>query len=1083
MARRKYKVFKVLGWIVLSFLTLILLTTLGFYLGRGWIMNRAVTYINDNQPGELQMGQMNLIPFMNFPDVSLQLKSISYYEKESHPDSLFQEPILSLAEVFVTLDVVDLIKREIQVSEVRLEKGFLKVEVYEDSVTSLEKALGIKIRDYLEDQKGKESSGKQLVRINLDQMELLDIVLILNDRTADNHVSLLVNELQSSLSYLPDKIDASIKLNLDVNSVKYLTYSDETDRKILFQSVVSINPMEKIIEVEPSRMEFSGLDLETWGTYEFTEKPKVDFGFRASNEGLELLNYIFRGVLDLNEIEQIGSGSMTMWGSVRGSFGDSLPVINVNGNANQIGFRIKSLQKDVTAISFDLHATNGRKLDFSEGFVKVEDFQATFPEGSVNANITAINMLLPHLKVELNGAIDLLGLEKMFDSDLVTDLEGLVSFNGYMEGELNRETGRILSSQGSLTTDLQDVGFTLQVDSLSRDSVKHIYGEIFMKDSIIGTEKLTGEYNGNPLVLGLTTENLLLHILGFDADVSAEMYATAEALKVATLIKDTAVAAILGEELKGLHFRAGAMIRHQELKEFLKSGSIPRVEISLDSFGIELPVYADISNLNAAISFGQDSIALRYLNGVVGDSEFDFSGHIANYGALTGHDSAKMVSVGFDISSELMRAEDFFTVNSGFLLPETYSSEYLEDFHIAGSIDMPAEGLINDSLPLDFGLDIWDLGWNFRYYPLTFENFAIVVQREGERLLIKEFQGNIGESNLKMTATLENFTDTVLENLKGELILESELLDFNQLLNYQIPETEGETVPADMPEASETDNVDGREPPRLDQLKYPNFNFIVDIGELRYGDFNFFDLKGRLRSSSEKVFHLDEFSLAGKSGGHMAFIGQFNVANPYLYTFSAEMDLQDMNVDDLDIPMQLGDTIYRLKENFDGRVSADGLAEIFITPDLNVDMSNTTAVFNVRIEDGALINFTPLQAAAKYLDNKDLNYVKFATLQNSFPLTLMDSRIIVPLMNIESTVGQMLIEGEQGLDNSFLYLVRIPPNLAREAAKSILSDAKDSGEEEQIQEMKRGNFYNLTVWSDGIVSDFKLGDKRSKFMK
>jgi len=132
MARRKFKIFKILGWIVLSFFTLILFTTLGFYLGRGWIMNRAVTYINDNQPGELQMEQMNLIPFVNFPDVSLQLKSLSYYENKALPDSLLQEPILSLAEVFVTLDVVDLIRREIQVSEVRLEKGFLKVEIYED---------------------------------------------------------------------------------------------------------------------------------------------------------------------------------------------------------------------------------------------------------------------------------------------------------------------------------------------------------------------------------------------------------------------------------------------------------------------------------------------------------------------------------------------------------------------------------------------------------------------------------------------------------------------------------------------------------------------------------------------------------------------------------------------------------------------------------------------------------------------------------------------------------------------------------------------------------------------------------------
>ena len=1042
-------------------------------------MNRAVTYINERQPGELQMEQMNLIPFMNFPDVSLQLKALSYYEREAHPDSLFQEPILSLTGVYVTLDVVDLIRREIQISEIRLEKGFLKVDVYTDSITNLEKALGIQLRDYLS--KSKTSSGKQLLGINLDQIELIDIVFILNDQTGDNHISLLVNELESSLSYLPDKIDASLQLNIDIDSIKYLTYSDKTRRNVTFQSEVSIDPLDKIIKVSPSTLEFSGLELKTWGAYEYFDEPRVDFEFRASNEGLELLNYIFRGVLDLNEIEQIGSGSMTLSGNIRGSFKNSLPVISVNGNANQIGFRIKSIQKDVTAISFDLFATNGNKLDFSKGFVKVNGFTATFQEGTVNANITATNMVSPQLNIELEGTLDLLGMENMIDSDLLSRLEGDVSFNGHMEGVFDREAKQFLNSRGSLKADLQDVGFTLHGDSLRVDSVKNLCGQIFLRDSILGTGQLTGEYNGNPVELGLTTENLLLYMLGMDVDVKAELDATAEALKVATLLNDTTLTGLLGEELHGLHFRIGAMIRHQELDAYFKTGSVPHVEISLDSFGIELPVYADVSNTNAAMSFGQDSIAIRYLNGVVGNSEFEFSGYIANYGAFSRPDSSEMVSVGFDISSELMRADDFFTVNGEFLLPETYRSEYLEDFHIAGSIDMPSEGLINDSMSLDFGLNIWDLGWNFRYYPLSFEDFIIVIEREGERLFIEKFQGNIGESNLKMKATLENFTDTVVENLKGELVLESDLLDINKLLNYHVPEESVEATKTFVPDSAATSQVDKREPPRLDQISYPSFSFIVDIGELRYGDFNFFDLKGRLRSSREKIFHLDELSLAGKSGGSMAFSGQFNVANPHLYTFSAEVDLQDMNLDDLDIPMQVGDTIYRLKENFDGHVSADGLAEIFITPDLNVDMSNTTAVFNVRIEDGALINFTPLQAAAKYLDNKDLNYVKFATLQNSFPLTLMDSRIIVPLMNIESTVGQMLIEGEQGLDKSFLYLVRIPPYLAREAAKSVLSDAKDKGKEEQIQEMKRGNFYSITVWSDGIESDFKLGDRRSKF--
>jgi len=592
MGRRKFKVFKVFGWIFLGFLTLILLTTLGFYLGRAWIMDRAVSYINESQPGELQMEQMNLIPFINFPDVSLQLKALNYYEKEAHPDSLFQEPVLSLNEVFVTLDVMDLIRREIQVSEVRLEKGFLKVEVYADSLTNLEKALGIKLRDY--PSKSKTSSEKQLVRINLDRIELSDIMFILTDQIGYNHVNLRINELQSSLSYLPDKIDASLQLNIDVDSVKYLTYSDKTGRNITFQSEVSIDPLEKIIEVAPSLIEFSGLELETWGAYEFFEKPRVDFEFRASNEGLELLNYIFRGVLDLDEIEQIGSGSMTLSGNIRGSFQDSLPVVSVNGNAHQIGFRIKSIQKDVTEISFDLFATNGNKLDFSEGFVNVKGFTATFPEGRINADITATNMVSPQLIIEMEGALDLMGMENMINSDLLSELEGDVSFDGHMEGIFDREKKQFLNSLGSLKADLKNVGFTLHSDSVSEDSVKNLYGQFFLKDSILRTGHLTGEYNGNPLEFGLATENLVLYLLGVNVDVKAELYASSEVLKVVTLLKDTTMADLLGEELHGLHFRAGAMIRHQELDAYFNSGSVPHVEISLDSFGIELPFYTDI---------------------------------------------------------------------------------------------------------------------------------------------------------------------------------------------------------------------------------------------------------------------------------------------------------------------------------------------------------------------------------------------------------------------------------------------------------------------------------------------------------
>lgn len=1074
MARRKRKVIKILGWIVLSFFSLILLVTLGFYLGRGWIMNRAVTYINENQPGEVQMDQMNLIPFMNFPDVSLQLRNMNYYEKAQHPDSLYQEPILSLSEVYITLDVLDLIRKNIQVSEARMENGFLRIESYEDSITNLEKALGKRFGDFGNEsgQGDEESSAPPFIQVNLDQIKLNNMLVVLNDLARDKHVQLKVNELESSFSYLPEEVIASVELNIDLISVKYLTYRDETERNIQFNSVVIMQPLPKTIQVEPSRLEVSGLELETWGSYNFFDTPEVNFEFKARNEGLELLNYIFRGVLDLDEIEQIGEGSINLSGNVKGLLEGSLPVVNVSGSADQIGFRIKSIGKDVSSISFKLNASSGNKMDFSEGFVSLEDFSAKFPEGAISGNMSAINLISPELKVELQGEVNLLGMEKILDTDLISDLEGKVSIDGDIEGALDRETGQFLNNEGFIKAQLEEVGFYFNVDSSESDSVKHLQGELFLEQNILSALNMEGEYNGNQLRMNLQTENLLLSLMGFDKNVKAEFFASADVLKVASLIQDTAVSRLLGEELTGVHFRAGAEIKSQELENFLKNKSIPELELYLDSFDIDLPAYADISKMKASLSIGTDTLKFNYLNGMVGESEFNFSGHVAHYGALIGKDSAEELCLGFQISSDLMRAEDFFTLNDEFLLPLTYHSEYLEDFHLGGSVDLPTDGLLNDSLSLDFALNIWDLGWNFRYYPLTFENFVMQVNRVGERLFIKDFQGSVGESNLKMQASLENFRDTLVENLTGEMVLESDLLDFNKLMNYQIPG-----------ELAESQTEGAKEPPRLDQIKYPGFKFTVDIGELRYGDYNFFDLKGQLRSSNNKIFHLDQLSISGKSGGYLAFHGQFNVANPHMYTFSAEMDIQEMNIDDLDIEMQTGDTIYTLKENFDGIVSADGMAEIFITPDLKVDMPTTTAIFNVRIEDGALINFSPLKAAAKFLDNKDLNYVTFATLQNSFPLTLIDSKIIVPLMNVESSLGQMLIEGEQGLNKSFLYLLRIPPYLARSAAKSVLIDGREREEEDQIQEMERGNFYNMTVWSNGVESDFKLGDRRSKFQE
>ncbi len=1052
-------------------ISLVLIATLVFYLGREYFLNRAVSYLNEQQPGEVQMDQMNLIPFLNFPDITLQLQGVNYYEKEFGDKALYQEPILSLREIGVTLDLIQLIKGGIMVSEAKLEDGFVYVKVYEDSVTNLEHALGFRFGEQIEKDTTEEEKP---LAIDLDKIELRNVRAILDDRLKKEHVNVKVNRFESSFSYLSGEVVANLEVDIDIDSVKYQIINDKVDKNILLNGSIVFVPETREMKVLPSSLSVSGFDFETWGNLSFGESPRVDLAFNATNEGLELLNYLFRGILDLEEIEQIGEGSIAMNGTVQGEVGgEDLPVIRVNGNAKDLGFKIRSLNREVTGISFQMFGTNGSKKDLSEAYLDVQDFSAYFPEGYINANLTANNVNSPELNIELDCAANLEGLEEMFKGDFLSSLSGNVSVQGQLSGSVKRNAGSFLKEGGYVTALFEELSFVMNHDSLQKDSIQHMSGELIVHDSIIGTKNLQLEVNGNPLNLGFTSENILVYLLDYNKDVRAGITLSSELLNPATLLRDSSLFNLLGGEIQDLFLKAEASVEKGELDDFIRRDSIPEFEFTLDSFGVTLPLIAPISGVNAALSFSPDTLSLHQLQATIGESSLDFSGIIANYGALARPDSGGEVSLDFKLSSELIRAEDLFTIKREFLLPEAYGSEHLEEFRLSGRLEASAAGLVYDSVSMDFGIDVADLGWGFRYYPSRFRDFLIQMERKGDTLRIDNFQGSVGKNNLKLSATLVNFADTLMENIYGNVELKSDLLDFNELLAYGKPPEEEES--------QEVDSLEQAAPLKLNEVAYPNIEFLVDIGELRYDKNTVFRTNGKFRTSKEKIFYMDQLATSPEGKGILEFTGQLNVSSPDRFSLMADLDLKGIDISDLNLELQSGDTILAVNDHFHGIVDARGLAEIFITPELKVDLPTSTAAFNVTISDGALINFTPLQAAGKFLDSKDLNNVRFATVRNSFTLT--DSKITIPLMNVESTVGQLLIQGEQGLDMSYLYLVRVPPKLAREAARSAMSEREKDVGEDQVNQMKRGDFLMITVWSNGKESDFKLGDKRRKFQE
>jgi len=1093
-----------------GFFALILLITIGFYLGRGLILKRALVYVNQNQPGEVSLGQMNLIPLMDFPSAVVQFKDVSWYENPVREDSLHQEPILYIHELYVSLDIPDLIRGDITVEQFRLEDGFVRLEVLEDSVMNLEKALGKRLGMESEEQGSADSTRT----IDMERIELNNILVLYQDQTTGDHINIQINKLESQFSYLPDLIDAGVELNIDINNVKHQTFSIEEKEGVELKSHILFNPVKELVEVEPSSLSISGLELETWGMYEFQGEPGINMAFRATNTGLDVLNFLFMGVLDLDEIEQIGSGSIHLDGSISGSLGDELPVVRVNGSAHGLGFRIKTIERDVTDISFALYATNGGKADFSEAQIELQDFSATYPEGSLKGEIRAKNLVTPEVDLQLGGELNLAGLEQMLKLENLKGMEGQIRLDCQLGGVIDRSSDTFLDEAGSINVSLEDVGAIY-----GRDTLSEVCGTIFMDGNVLGARGLGLSLNGSNAEIEVKVENLLHYLLSYDKDVFVELGLASDLILPGRITRDTIISGLLGKELRGLHFKAKASVSNEELDAFMDFDTLPEFNFTLDSFGIDLPVYAGISDMNASLTFDLDTLSLHYLNGTIGSSEFAFSGKAVNLEALMNSDSGEFVGLDFKISSPKMRAEDLLRYKSSFLLPESYQTEHLEDFRMQGFAQFPVEGLIYDSVDMDFLVDVRDLGWQFRYYSNDIRQFRLKARKKGLELFIDNLEGIVGESNLKLSAMVGNYADSSLANLYGNLEIQSDLLDFNRLLEYQFPTTKlslalsspdssayvgtasiqgtsanwgrsaspgtaakmgsaaSKISQASMDSSALSPIPDSSELPRLDLMEFPNFTVVLDVGELRFSGNSLYNITGALRSDKAKILYIDSLAVSGVSGGSVGLNGEVNVSEP-IYKVSTLLELDKFNINDLDFEMGTGEESYSLKENFAGIVTGSGQADIFLNSMLEPVFDSSTAVFQVDVKQGELVNFAPLKAAGKVMDNKDLDYVRYST--SLIRLSLADSLITIPLTNVESTMGQILIEGEQTLDNDYLYLLRVPPWLVKDVTKSVFARSKDDGKEDEIRKMKMGSFVVFTLWKRGEDSGVAQGDQREK---
>lgn len=162
-------------------------------------------------------------------------------------------------------------------------------------------------------------------------------------------------------------------------------------------------------------------------------------------------------------------------------------------------------------------------------------------------------------------------------------------------------------------------------------------------------------------------------------------------------------------------------------------------------------------------------------------------------------------------------------------------------------------------------------------------------------------------------------------------------------------------------------------------------------------------------------------------------------------------------------------------DNLEGDLTAVVNFKALWDKNFEIQMKSVYVDSDLKVENGKLVDFEPLNALSSFVKLDELKTVEFKTLENH--ILIKDEVITIPQMDINSSLYNMTIDGTQKFDASFKYLLRL--SLNEVLAKKFKNTKREKEYFGEIEDDGLGRT-NLFLTISGTPDDFKVSYNTKK---
>lgn len=1073
MEFRRKKLVRFLLIPVIALVVLVCVAMVILYSQQQRLVKLGVKELNKQLHGEIVVEGSNISLFQSFPYISIGLKEVQFYASKQKAG----KPMYEAERMYVGFSLPDILKQKYHVKVIVLKNGHL------DLVQDKQGRLNIvEASRMTRDTVTATDTTSTVLDLDVKKVVLKNLDISFLDKQSGRRVASHIERIQSSF-----KVD-SLLINADMKGAMLVDYTTPTDtslfrhKRLETDIKLSYHKPTQMVKLPVGKLKLEDALFNITGTADLLHDNMVDLTIAGDKPDFKQL-FSFAPEEVAKELKHFRyDGHLTFNGSVKGKLkGDQLPLIQLSFSCSKAWMHNTETDKKIDSLAFKGYYTNGAGHSLKTSELHLLNMQARPGEGIFKGNFIMRDFTDPKILMQLDSELELefigafLGIKDL--QRITGHIMLKMDFKELVDLSLPEQSMRKLK-QG-IQSELTVKDLTFRIPNYPH-MVKHLDLHAYMKDGFVKLDTLSFMIGNSDFRLNGSLSDLPAIFHHQQKPVALTLNASSNKMIMKELLAfDTARSRRAKEEIYG--FNLGVSLE-TSVNELLKPNPLPKGKFRMEKLYAAFKHYPHaFHDFGAELTISDTVLLLRNFAGKIDSSDIRFSGRVINYALWFDKVMKGKTQVAFDLKSQHLAMKDILGRYSRTYVPKDYHEEVASNLWLRSRIDLRYDSVFRFA-----NVKIANVSGELQKHAFRVDSVRGNIKFSTNKFIkIDTLTGKVGRSDFNINMRLYAGPDTIKRKKENYLLFTSRFLDIDQLTNYKLtPEQEAAPqLPSNMATVRTVAKTSAHASAfNIFQIPFIDFKATVNVGRIKYRRLWLKGLSSNIRMQANQHLYLDTLML-GVAEGKIAARAHFNGSNPEKIYLRSRIKVDDVNIEKMMLKLDYLGQDYVINKNIKGRLTGVIKSYVQVHPDLTPLIDHSKAQLDVAIYNGSLVDFAPMQAMSSYFKDKNLKMVRFDTLRNK--LTFENGALVIPNMNINSSLGFMEISGKQSMNMQMEYYLRIPMKMVTSVGFRMLFGKKqEEVDPDQVDAIeyrdkdRKVRFMNIKI--TGTPDDYKVGLGKSK---